>query len=81
MDLRIKLFGAEAAAVGKNEIQIRINPGSTCEHLRERLAAEFPALGPLMAHIRIAVNNEFAADSLTLNSGDELALVGLVSGG
>jgi molybdopterin converting factor subunit 1 len=68
------LAGAEAVTVG-------LPDGATVADLRRRLAAEHPALGPLLGRCAVAVNEEFADDGLTLPLRAEVALLPPVSGG
>jgi molybdopterin converting factor small subunit len=79
--LRVLLFGAEAAAVGESAIAINLDGVCTCEALRERLAEECAALRPFLKTARFAVNSEFAPPDRAIGPGDEVALIGLVSGG
>ncbi len=80
--ITIRLFGPEARAVGRNEIAVDIVDDSpTCQHLRARLAETVPALGPLLNHCRFAVNHEFVEQDHAIQPDDEVALIGMVSGG
>jgi molybdopterin synthase catalytic subunit len=45
------------------------------------LEAEFPALGPLMKHLRVAVEQEFATGDTVLRDGAQVALIPPVAGG
>jgi molybdopterin synthase catalytic subunit len=49
--------------------------------LLEVLAARHAGLKPLLKHLRVAVNHEFAALDAPLSPGDEVALIPPVAGG
>ena len=76
----VLLVGAEAAAAGASRIDVTLDQGGTCEDLRERLG-EHAALRPLLKTARFAVNSEFVASDHPVRAGDEVALIGMVSGG
>ncbi len=82
MRLTVKLFGPEAALVGRSEVEVELGPGqATCADLRQGLASAQPRLAAALGRCRLAVNHEFAGDEVELKPGDEVALIGLVSGG
>ena len=79
--LQVLLFGAEAAALGRSSVDVAVGAACTCATLREQLAAQHQALRPFLKAARFAVNSEFALPNRTIHPGDEVALIGLVSGG
>src|SRR5262245_23561331 len=79
--VRVLLFGPEAAAVRRESVEVEVAEPATCEGVRSRLAAEFPALRAHLGSGRFAVNHEFAPMERAIRAGDEVALIGLVSGG
>lgn len=82
MQIIVRLFGPAAQTVGRREIQLMLDEKrATCADLRAALAASEPALQALLPACRIAVNQEFAAEDQLLRAGDEVALIGMVSGG
>jgi molybdopterin converting factor small subunit len=81
MQLQVLLFGAERKAAGRDRAVVSLTGSRTCLDLRERLAAEVPALAPHLASARFAVNGAFVPLSHTLDERDEVALIGPVSGG
>ena len=80
MVVTVKLFGAEAKAAGMREVPVEIGE-ATCLALREELARKISALAPLLPKCRFAVNHEFVELDRTLVASDEIALIGMVSGG
>lgn len=81
MKVRILLFGPEAAAMARDSVEIDLPEPATCATLLERLSTGFPALAATAAVARLAVNHEFAPADRILTPRDEIALIGLVSGG
>jgi molybdopterin converting factor small subunit len=81
MDVRVRLFGAEAAAAGRDSIIVAVDEPATCRGVVEAVGRSCPSLRDLLAGVRVAVNHEFAGPSAPVRPGDEVALIGLVSGG
>lgn len=81
MTVRVRLFGPEARALGRGEVAIEAAPGTTCAQLRSDLRARYPQLQDSLSHARFAINSEFADEAREIEPGDEVALIGLVSGG
>ncbi len=80
--LPIRLFGAEAAAASTRIIEIPMpGPPVDCSILRPIIAAACPAIAGLLPGCRFAVNHEFVDDRHPVRPGDEVALIGRVSGG
>jgi molybdopterin converting factor small subunit len=82
MQVPIKLFGPAAQRAGSREIRVTLEgERPTCQDLRAALARAAPALGDMLPVSRFAVNQEFAGDDDPVRSGDEVALIAMVSGG
>lgn len=81
MTVVVKLFSVEAQAAGTREATVELPRDATCAALRNALTAAYPALASRMEKCRVAVNHEFAADAMVVRQGDEVALIGPVSGG
>jgi MoaE-MoaD fusion protein len=81
MQVRVLLFGPESTALGRDSVTIDLPAGADCKALNHRLAAEYPALAPFLPASRLAVNHEFARPEQPVTPDDEIALIGLVSGG
>ncbi len=80
----VKLFGPQALAAGKREVvvEVAVERGEpTCADLRDALAAVEPGLKASLAASRFAVNQAFARELDPVRAGDEVALIGPVSGG
>lgn len=81
VEITVKLFGPQAQSAQARELRLVLAGSPTVGALRAALAAAVPALAPSLASSRLAVNHEFAADSDAVSATDEVALIGMVSGG
>ena len=81
MMLKVKLFAAAKQRVGRDEIELEIPAAATVEQLRSAITEQFPPLADLLRHTRVAVNSEYAHDTLALAPNCEIALIPPVSGG
>jgi molybdopterin converting factor subunit 1 len=80
MKCRIKAFGISKEIVGGKLIEIEVADGKTALEIKAYLFSKYPALEKLKS-VYVAVNNEYAEDSLIIKEGDEIALIPPVSGG
>jgi molybdopterin synthase sulfur carrier subunit len=78
--LDVLLFAGVRAAVGAPSVRVSLPAGSTVAALRAQLAALHAALREQHGFM-IAVNEEFAEDSVVLSGRDEVAVIPPVSGG
>lgn len=81
MKLTVKLFAAAKQRVGHDEIEIEMPNPTTVGQLRSAIAEQFPLLADLLRHTRVAVNSDYAHDTLALAPNCEIALIPPVSGG
>ena len=82
MLVRVKLFGPMSQAAGQAELPVPMHEGPpTCAILRACIPACEPRLAGLLDGYCFAVNGRFAAEGQLLAEGDEIALIGFVSGG
>ncbi len=82
MLIRVKLFGPEARAAGRREVELNLPDASpSAEHVLTALAQACPALAANKQALRLAINHAFAASGDIVAAGDELAIIGAVSGG
>lgn len=81
MDVAVLLFGPAAAAAGSSMVTVRTAPNPTVASLTPLLRDACPAIAPMMPSLRFALNGEFALNDALVRQGDEVALIGLVSGG
>ncbi|HMC67134.1 MAG TPA: MoaD/ThiS family protein [Gemmataceae bacterium] len=81
MTVYVRLFARARDLAGRDAIALELPGGATVGDLRQRLATEVPALSALLDRCALAVNDEFADNSLTLPVRADVALLPPVSGG
>lgn len=82
MQLRLRLFGPEARAVGRAQLVLEIAElPIDCSTLRRCVAAAEPRLKDLLTTARFAVNCSFVADDAMVGADDEVAIINQVCGG
>jgi molybdopterin synthase catalytic subunit len=77
----VLFFGAARDAVGHEEVELSINPGSTAAQVFEQLVWSHPELQRFGKSLLLAVNQEYADQKQEVRDGDELAIFPPVSGG
>ncbi len=81
MGVRVLLFGPAAAAVGAGQITVQTEPGASVAALRCAIVEQHARLADVVSVGRLAINSAFVPEDTTVRSGDEVALIALVSGG
>jgi molybdopterin converting factor small subunit len=81
MNVTVKLFGPEARAASSAEISVEVASDARAIDVMEAIEKACGALEGKIAHCRLAVNHEFVDPFKRVGAGDELALIGMVSGG
>lgn len=81
MVVHVLLFGPVARAIGSGCIPVRVGGAPTAGAVREAMLEQYPPHAGLLANGRLAVNHAFARPEEPIGQEDEVALVGLVSGG
>ncbi|TWT64851.1 MoaD/ThiS family protein [Allorhodopirellula solitaria] len=81
-DLSVLVFGPQARSAGTDRLRLSaIEFPITAGKLISKIAETYPDLASSLNVSRIAVNHEFATAGCPIQRGDEVALVGLISGG
>ncbi len=80
--VEVLLFGPLAARAGADRVTVPV-PGLPlpCEAVREAVARAHPELSESLSLHRFAVNARFVPEDHPVEAGDEVALIGMVSGG
>jgi MoaE-MoaD fusion protein len=78
--LRVSLFAGMAAAIGRRSLEMAWD-GGTAASLRSRLAADFPAIAPLLARSAVAIGDGYVTDDARVPCGADVAIIPPVSGG
>jgi molybdopterin synthase sulfur carrier subunit len=80
MKITVLCFGITREILGGFSHEIELNSGAKINDLRNFLIEKYPVFQKLSS-LRIAVNEEYAEDTLELNPKDEIVLIPPVSGG
>ncbi|MEZ6235299.1 MAG: MoaD/ThiS family protein [Phycisphaerales bacterium] len=81
MQVRVLLFGDEARKAGAEHVVVELRDGAVAADVRPAVERACPALAGSIDHVRVARNCAYARGDEAIGRGDELALIGLVSGG
>lgn len=82
MTVEVLLFGPLAARAGSGRVAVEVSaPEATCAVVRRELERSHPALATALPAHRFAVNTRFVGEDEPIHDGDEVALIGMVSGG
>jgi len=79
--VKVLFFGRLKEIVGQAEDSVELPDGAPIEELFSRYGASHPELSRFRASLVASRNQEFAAWSTPLHSGDEVAFLPPVSGG
>lgn len=79
--MKVLLFGAEADRAGARFVMIEPPNEPGADAVKAAVEAAAPALRGHLGSCRVACNSSFAGPALRVQPGDELAIIGLVSGG
>lgn len=81
MTITVKLFGPQAQLAGVREVRVEVGDGATGARVLAALGRTAPALRPSLDGSRLAVDHEYVGDEQVIRAGQEVALIGMVSGG
>lgn len=82
MRVQIRLFAVLRERAGADRIDVDLEGESaTAEALKAAIAAQHPALEPLLGVVRVAVDEAFATSDTPIGPDSDIALIPPVSGG
>lgn len=79
--VRVRFFAAARERARTAEHRLTLDGPATVQDVTKALIAAFPDLAPLMRHLRVAVNQDFADPTDMVPDGAEVALIPPVAGG
>jgi molybdopterin converting factor subunit 1 len=79
--IRILFFATLKDRAGRGQVELELPDGATVTDLRAQLSALYPAVGPLLNHALVAVNQGYAFNDDRIPENAEVALFPPVSGG
>ncbi|MBL8885642.1 MAG: MoaD/ThiS family protein [Phycisphaerales bacterium] len=77
MKVKVLLFGAEERSVGRPSVDVEVADSPRASDVLNALCKRWPEL----KRARLAVNHAFVPGDQTIGAKDEVALIGMVSGG
>ncbi len=77
MKVKVLLFGAEERSVGRSSVDVDVVDAPRARDVLKALVQRWPEL----KRARLAVNHAFVAGDKKISAKDEVALIGMVSGG
>ena len=81
MTIRVLMFASLAQATGYRELALQLPDGATVGAALALLSEQYGPIAALGGKLATAVNLSYARPEQVLAPGDELALIGPVSGG
>ena len=80
MNLNVSFFGIGREITGRSKLLVNLPESATVAELLAHLKHNFPDLDKL-ASLLVAVNDDYAENTLCLSENDEIAIIPPVSGG
>lgn len=81
MIVRVHIFGPLAQTMGTRAIAVEVTEPATVAAVNAALALAHPDNAEFFRTARLAVNSAFASGTHAVGTGDEVALIEMVSGG
>ena len=81
MEVELLLFASLRDDVGSSTLKISLPPEATVATLLEEVGRTLPQLQPKLAHVRVAIGDEFAEFTAVIPGDRDIALIPPVSGG
>lgn len=81
IQVTVKLFAIFQEVMATEQMQMKLESGTTVSQILDHLIVQFPSLDRWRAVTRYAVNLNFVDPQTLLKDGDEVALIPPVSGG
>jgi molybdopterin synthase catalytic subunit len=77
----VRFFAAAADRAGRRTLDLELPAPATVRTVLDALVRQLPPLEALLPHLRVAVDQEFAAPEAPVSDGAEVALIPPVAGG
>ena len=81
MNVQVQLFARARDLAGAQSVNVEVDGEPTVAALREAQIASKPALAVIAGSLHVAVNGDYAAETLTIPPQAEVACFPPVSGG
>jgi MoaD family protein len=81
MKIKVKFFSSHREAVGRSEINMKVDEGMRLKELMDMLMDSYPKLKKLSEYTVLSLNHRYASGEEILKEGDEVAIFPPVEGG
>lgn len=81
MTIQVLYFAAARELAGTSSEQLVLDGSFSAKDLVRHLAERHPRLAPYVGRMRLAINSEIVSDAMSVQDGDEVALLPPVAGG
>lgn len=82
MKIKVLLFGPQARLAGESAVTLELPADdATASRVLATLGDQSAPLAPTLANSRLAINHAYARPGDAVTEHDEVALIGMVSGG
>ena len=81
MNVKVSFFALERKAVGKDELVVELDEGTTVSGLLDILTGRYPRLEKYARCATISLNSTCTSRNTVLQDGDEVAIIPPVAGG
>ena len=81
LSFKIQLYSVLKSKLKTDSVNLKTPEGVTAGELLDLACNHYPTMAPYRSVMRLAVNQKYSEDSITLQDGDEIAIITPVSGG